>query len=121
MGRPAAPEPPPPGLNARVAAARAVAEAIVHGRPLEERLAADIALRGPGVDPRDPGLARSIATASLRRLGTIRKALAERLEKGMPKRSGALEWTLDRRRRATSLPRPAGPRGGRPRGARRAG
>ena len=41
-----------------------------------------------------PGLARSIATVSLRRLGTIRKALARRLEKGMPKRGGALEWTL---------------------------
>jgi len=94
MGRPAAPEPPPPGLNARVAAARAVADAVTHGRPLDDRLAADVALRGPGVDPRDPALARSIATASLRRLGTIRKALAERLEKGMPKRSGALEWTL---------------------------
>ena len=39
-------------------------------------------------------LARSIATVALRRLGTIRKALAERLDKGMPKRSGMLEWTL---------------------------
>ncbi len=93
-GRPPAPEPPPPGLAARVAAARAVAEAVTRARPLDERLAADLALRGPGVDPRDPALARSIATVALRRLGTIRKALAQRLEKGMPKRSGALEWTL---------------------------
>jgi 16S rRNA (cytosine967-C5)-methyltransferase len=89
-----APEPPPPGLAARVAAARAVAEAVTQARPLEERLAADLTLRGAGVDKRDPALARSIATVALRRLGTIRKALAERLEKGMPKRSGTLEWTL---------------------------
>ncbi len=93
-GKAQAPEPPPPGLAARVAAARAVAEAVTHGRPLEDRLASDLALRGPGADPRDPALARSIATVALRRLGTIRKALAQRLDKGMPKRSGALEWTL---------------------------
>ena len=37
---------------------------------------------------------RSIATVSLRRLGTIRKALGRFLEKGLPKKSGALEWTL---------------------------
>src|SRR5208283_1159854 len=36
----------------------------------------------------------SIATVALRRLGTIRKALGQRLEKGLPRRSGALEWTL---------------------------
>ncbi len=89
-----APEPPPPGLTARVAAARAIAEAVTTGRPLEERLAADLSLRDPRVDPRDRMLARSIATVALRRLGTIRKALAHRLEKGMPRRSGSLEWTL---------------------------
>jgi 16S rRNA (cytosine967-C5)-methyltransferase len=92
--RPQAPEPPPPGMTARVAAARAVAEAVTHARPLDERFAADLSLRGAGVDPRDAALARSIATVALRRLGTIRKALAERLDKGMPKRSGMLEWTL---------------------------
>ncbi len=92
--RPQAPEPPPPGMTARVAAARAVAEAVTHVRPLDERFAADLSLRGAGVDPRDAALARSIATVALRRLGTIRRALAERLDKGMPKRSGMLEWTL---------------------------
>jgi 16S rRNA (cytosine967-C5)-methyltransferase len=92
--RPQAPEPPPQGMTARVAAARAVAEAVTHARPLDERFAADLSLRGPGVDPRDAALARSIATVALRRLGTIRKALAERLDKGMPKRSGMLEWAL---------------------------
>ncbi len=81
-------------MAARVAAARAVAEALMLARPLDERLAADLSLRAGGIDARDPALARSIATVSLRRLGTIRKALARRLDKGMPKRSGMLEWTL---------------------------
>jgi 16S rRNA (cytosine967-C5)-methyltransferase len=80
-------------MAARIAAARAVAEALTLARPLEERLA-DLGLRAGGLDPRDRALARSIATVALRRLGTIRKALARRLEKGMPKRGGALEWTL---------------------------
>jgi 16S rRNA (cytosine967-C5)-methyltransferase len=93
-GRSQAPAPPPPGLRARIAAARAVAEAVVQGRPLDERLAADLSLRGAAVDPRDPALARSIATVALRRLGAIRKALADKLEKGMPRRSGNLEWAL---------------------------
>jgi len=83
-----------PGLAARVAAARAVAEAVIHGRSLEERFAADLSLRGPDADPRDAALARSIATVALRRLGTIRKALAARFDKGWPRKSGALEWTL---------------------------
>jgi 16S rRNA (cytosine967-C5)-methyltransferase len=81
-------------LTSRIAAARAVAEAVTTGRPLDERLAADLALRDPRADPRDRALARSIATVALRRLGTIRKALSQRLDKGMPRRSGALEWTL---------------------------
>ncbi len=81
-------------MAARVAAARAVGEALTLSRPLEERLAADLTMHRGGLDPRDRALARSIATVSLRRLGTIRKALARRLEKGLPRRGGALEWTL---------------------------
>ena len=88
-------EPPaPPGLAARVAAARAVGEALTQARPLDERLAAGAQPRAGGLDARDQALARSIATVALRRLGAIRKALARRMEKGMPKRGGALEWTL---------------------------
>ena len=87
-------EPPPPGLAARVAAARAVAETLTLSRSLDERFAADLSKRAGGLDARDRALARSIATVALRRLGTIRKALARRLEKGMPKRGGMLEWTL---------------------------
>ena len=69
-------------------------EAVTQARPLDERLAADLSLRGAHLDPRDPALSRSIATVALRRLGTIRKALAQRLDKGLPRRSGMLEWTL---------------------------
>jgi 16S rRNA (cytosine967-C5)-methyltransferase len=93
-GRAEAPASPPPGLAARVAAARAIAEALTSSRPLDERLAADSIQQRGGLDPRDRALARSIATVALRRLGTLRKALAQRLEKGMPRRGGALEWTL---------------------------
>jgi 16S rRNA (cytosine967-C5)-methyltransferase len=71
-----------------------VQEALTLSRPLDERLAADLSLRASGLDARDPALARSIATVALRRLGTIRKALTRRLEKGIPKRGGMLEWTL---------------------------
>jgi 16S rRNA (cytosine967-C5)-methyltransferase len=94
LGRPHPAEPPAPGLVARVAAARAIMEAVTQSRPLEERFAADLSLRDPRLDPRDPALARSIATVALRRLGTIRKALAQKLDKGVPRRSGMLEWTL---------------------------
>ena len=92
--RPSTPAAPPPGFVARIAAARAVVEAVTQARPLDERFAADLSLKGANADPRDLALARSIATAALRRLGTIRKAIAERLEKGLPRRSGALEWIL---------------------------
>ncbi len=46
------------------------------------------------LDARDRALARSIAVVAMRRLGTIRKALARYLEKGMPRKSGTLEPTL---------------------------
>ena len=90
----AAPEPPAPGLAARLAAAKLLADVIGSSRTLEEKIAADSPARFAGLDARDRALARSIATVALRRLGTIRKALGQRLEKGMPKRAGALEWTL---------------------------
>ena len=67
---------------------------MIQARPLDERFAADLSLKGANADPRDLALARSIATVALRRLGTIRKAVGERLEKGVPRRSGGLEWIL---------------------------
>ena len=91
--------PPPqdtaPGLAARLAAAHAVADVLSLARPLEERVGAgEFEGRFAGLDARDRALARSIVTVSFRRLGTIRKGLGRFLEKGLPKRAGALEWIL---------------------------
>ena len=89
------PEPLAPGLAARIAAAQILADTLAMGRPLEERFSGEnIHARLGALDLRDRALTRSIATVSLRRLGTIRKALGRFLEKGLPKKSGALEWTL---------------------------
>lgn len=85
----------PPGLPARLAAAAILAEVAGNGRSLDEYFTADpVHSRLAGLDARDRALVRSIATAALRRLGTIRKALGGLLERGMPKKSGSLEWTL---------------------------
>jgi 16S rRNA (cytosine967-C5)-methyltransferase len=84
-----------PGLAARIAAAQILADTLTLGRPLEERFSGENAhARLGGLDARDRALTRSIATVSLRRLGTIRKALGRFLDKGLPRKSGALEWTL---------------------------
>lgn len=89
------PPPAPPGLIARQAAAAALADILGAGHTLDERFAADAAAgRHQALDARDQALARSIVTASLRRLGTIRAALARFLERGTPKKSGALEPIL---------------------------
>jgi 16S rRNA (cytosine967-C5)-methyltransferase len=78
-----------------LAAAQAVADVLTSARPLEERGGAgELEGRIAGLDARDRALARSIATVSFRRLGTIRKALGRFLEKGLPKKAGALEWIL---------------------------
>jgi 16S rRNA (cytosine967-C5)-methyltransferase len=91
----APPEPPTPGLAARVAAAQILAECLTAGRALEDRFAAD-RTPGPlsGLDARDRALTRAIVTAALRRLGTIRKGVSRFLEKGPPRRSGAFETIL---------------------------
>ncbi len=89
------PPPPPPGLAARVAAAAALADILGSGHSLEERFAADAAAgRQLAFDVRDRALIRSIVATSLRRLGTIRAALAQFLDKGLPKKAGSLEHTL---------------------------
>ncbi|MBV9220841.1 MAG: methyltransferase domain-containing protein [Methylobacteriaceae bacterium] len=83
------------GLAPRLAAAAIVGEVLVKRQALDERFrdaSAHPAL--VHLDPRDRALARSIATVALRRLGTIRKALAVFLKRGMPRRAGELEWHL---------------------------
>ena len=82
-----------PGLATRLAAAHAVADVLTYARPLEERVG-ELESRFAGLDERDRALARSIAAVSFRRLGTIRKTLGHLLEKGLPKKAGALEWIL---------------------------
>ncbi len=86
-----APPPPPPGLAARLAAAHALADVTDHARALDERFATPAFL---ALEPRDRALARSIVVTSLRRLGTLRAALARFLERGLPKKSGMLEHIL---------------------------
>ncbi|WP_349369334.1 16S rRNA (cytosine(967)-C(5))-methyltransferase RsmB [Salinarimonas sp.] len=72
---------PPAGLGARRLALAVVEETLRVRRALDDVLAA----RAPAaaLDARDLGLSRAIAVTGLRRLGTIRRALAERLEKPM--------------------------------------
>ncbi|PPQ40417.1 16S rRNA (cytosine967-C5)-methyltransferase [Rhodoblastus acidophilus] len=84
-----------PGLAARVAAAAIIGDVVQGGHTLDEKFAAETApSRLSGVAERDRGLARSIATVALRRLGTIRLALSQLVEKGLPRNCGALEWIL---------------------------
>jgi 16S rRNA (cytosine967-C5)-methyltransferase len=91
----AAPIAAPPGLAVRVAAAQILGDILARGRPLEERFGApESDVRLSALDARDRALVRSIATVALRRLGTARKAIGKFLEKGIPRKSGSLEWTL---------------------------
>ena len=99
-GRPAKPEQPEdpnlhPGLAARVAAAAIICDVVQGGHTLDERFAPEAASSRLGaLEERDRGLARSIATVALRRLGTIRLALSQLVEKGLPRNCGPLEWIL---------------------------
>lgn len=84
-----------PGLTARIAAAAILRDVIVSGHTLDEIFAAPMGLsRLGGLAPRDIALTRSIVTAALRRLGTIRLALAALLENGFPRTAPQLEWVL---------------------------
>ncbi len=84
-----------PGLTARVAAAAILRDVIANGHTLDELFAPATGLsRIGGLSPRDLGLTRSIVTAALRRLGTIRFALAELLDRGVPRSAAQIEWCL---------------------------
>ncbi|MDB5508338.1 MAG: Sun protein [Hyphomicrobiales bacterium] len=93
--RPAQPVEVVPGLSVRLAAAAVLAEVVGNGLSLDERFAPGA---GPealgGLDARDRALVRSIVLVALRRLGTLRAALAATLEKGLPRKAQVLEWTL---------------------------
>lgn len=84
-----------PGLMVRVAAALILQDIVAKGHLLEERFSmAAVPNRLQPLDARDRGLARSIVTAALRRLGTIRFALAGLMEQGLPRQAPEIEWTL---------------------------
>ncbi len=71
------------GIDARRLAWTTLTEVLKRPAPLDdvfEELAG-----AAGLEPRDAALARAIATVAFRRLGTIRAALAERLDKGLPR------------------------------------
>ncbi len=79
-----------PGLAARVAAAAILRDVVAGGHTLDELFAAGAGLsRLAGLAPRDIALTRSIVTVALRRLGTIRQALAALLENGLPRPAAA--------------------------------
>jgi 16S rRNA (cytosine967-C5)-methyltransferase len=83
---------PIPGLAARRAATSLVHGVLQRGRPLDEALDDP---KGPlaALDPRDRALARAIAGMALRRLGSLRAAIAKFLRKPLDPR-GALESIL---------------------------
>jgi 16S rRNA (cytosine967-C5)-methyltransferase len=71
------------GLGARRLAWRTVGEVLKRRVPLDDVM--DELARPENLSGRDEALARAIATVTFRRLGTIRGALQERLDKGLPK------------------------------------
>ncbi|MCX8255701.1 MAG: MFS transporter, partial [Beijerinckiaceae bacterium] len=84
-----------PGLMVRVAAALILQDIVAKGHTLEDRFSPTaVPGRLQNIDGRDRALARSIVTAALRRLGTLRGAIAKRLETGLPKQAPELEWIL---------------------------
>lgn len=84
-----------PGLAARSLAVTAIDDFLTKSQPLDETL--ERLLDTPAareLPDRDRGLVRAIAMAAIRRLGTIAKALEERIERGLPNHSGQLEAIL---------------------------
>jgi 16S rRNA (cytosine967-C5)-methyltransferase len=77
-----------PGVAARRIAVAAIAAVLNENKALDETLDRLLQRDGGGLEPRDRGLARAIATVAIRRFGTIRGALLARLRSGMPERAG---------------------------------
>lgn len=84
-----------PGLAVRMAAAQILADVIHAGHSVDERFTGEqVHQKLTNLDARDRSLVRSIVTVSMRRLGTLRKSIGQFLERGMPRKSGMLEWIL---------------------------
>jgi 16S rRNA (cytosine967-C5)-methyltransferase len=83
------------GLAARRFAVGVIDDAVRRRLPLDEqleKLGGNAAFAALSVS--DRGLVRAIAYGALRKLGSIRKALGARMERGMPPKSGMLEPIL---------------------------
>ncbi len=79
-----------PGIAAREVAASIVDEVLRSRQPLD-----DIMPRhGMELDARDRSLARAIATVTFRRLGTLDRAINERMQQGLPPGSEGLRVIL---------------------------
>ena len=88
-------QPEPAGLAPRRVAARLVDGVLTRTRALDAALEAEHDPAGfRALPPRDRALARAIAGVTLRRFGALRGLIAARLERGLPKKSGALEAIL---------------------------
>ncbi|MBB3808828.1 transcription antitermination factor NusB [Pseudochelatococcus contaminans] len=87
--------PVPRGLPPRRVAAFVLRDITDDGLTLDDALAHQFGEgEGAALDERDRALVRAIATAALRRLGTIHAALDARMPKGIPAKSGLLAEIL---------------------------
>jgi 16S rRNA (cytosine967-C5)-methyltransferase len=83
------------GLAARRFASEVIEDVVRRRLALDDRLEQLSKIDAyKAMSPSDRGLVRAIATAALRRLGTIRKILSERMPRGIPPKSGRLEAYL---------------------------
>lgn len=86
---------PVPGLAVRDLATAILDDFLTRSLALDEtveRLMESDKARA--LDDRDRSLVRAITASAIRRLGTIAKALDQRIEKGLPKHSGKMEAIL---------------------------
>ena len=84
-----------PGLAARRIVAAVLGDVVQKRLPLDERLDVHLSSDDAGeLAAQDRNLIRAIAITSMRRLGTIRKALRERLKNGLPPGAPKLEPIL---------------------------
>lgn len=84
-----------PGLLSRRLAASVLADVVQRRLALDERLDAHLSSKeASDMSAQDRSLVRAIATSAVRRLGTIKRALYERLMAGMPQGAPKLEPIL---------------------------
>jgi 16S rRNA (cytosine967-C5)-methyltransferase len=84
-----------PGLTSRRIAAELLEAVLVRGRPLDEQLDSREARRGLAtLAERDRALVRHIVATVLRRLGTLRRLIGDRLSRGLPAEAPRVETAL---------------------------